>query len=90
MPRRIASLGPKITMIGLFQKINTRGRTDKTRNLKKMPNLFLLEPFDVVYTQIIYSYLIFSLLKCPILALKLRFLRFLLYLVVFTNKTDNW
>ena len=28
----------------------TRGRTDKTRNLKIMPIFFLLEPFDVVHT----------------------------------------
>ena len=27
-----------------------RGRTDKTRNLKKMPNFFWLEPYDAVYT----------------------------------------
>ena len=27
-----------------------RGQNDKTRNLKKMPIFFLLEPFDVVYT----------------------------------------
>ena len=27
-----------------------KGRTDKTRNLKKIPNFVLMEPFDVVYT----------------------------------------
>ena len=34
-----------------------RGRTDKTRNFKKAGiDFFLLEPFDVVYTEIICYY----------------------------------
>ena len=71
----------------------SRGRTDKTPKLKINAeiNCFLLEPFDVVYTSIIYYYLVFfSTWTAPILASKLRFLWFLLFLVVFTSKTGNW